>query len=51
LLENESAHASDVEIHLDAHNAAEIGHWQRLGQSLALQAGKTAPLELRVNTP
>jgi hypothetical protein len=43
--------ASDVEVFLNVHNAAEISHWQRRGQSLTLQAGKTTSLELRVNTP
>ena len=43
--------ASDVEVPLDMHNAAELEYWQRRGQSLTLQAGKTALLELRVNGP
>ena len=42
--------ASDVEVPLDAHNAAEISYWRQLGQSLTLEAGKTASLELRVVT-
>jgi len=41
--------ACDVEVPLDVHNASEISRWQRRGQSLTLQAGKTASLELQVN--
>jgi hypothetical protein len=40
--------ASDVEIPLDVHNAAEMSHWQKVGQSLTLEAGKTASVELGV---
>jgi hypothetical protein len=43
--------ASDVEVPLDAHNAAEMSYWQHVGQSLMLEAGKTASLELWVVTP
>jgi len=43
--------ASDVEVSLDVHNAAEIGDWQRRGQSVTLQAGKTTSLDLVANAP
>jgi hypothetical protein len=42
--------ASDKPLPLDLHNEAEIGYWRRYGQSPALEAGKTTPLELAVHT-
>ena len=38
--------ASDVEVPFDVHDAADMRYWQPLGQSLTLEAGKTAVLDL-----
>ena len=44
--------ASDAEVQLDVRSAAEIpAHWQRVGRSVMLEAGKTISFDLEVTTP